>query len=87
MNSGDNNSAIGILTLGVSGDRVIVNQSQVNQTTLIGIHRSHGNTSLLASPACSCLGKTLNLRLPAGFIALDIDDDGVIELKRAAHQR
>ncbi len=87
MNSGNNNSAIGILTLGMSSDSIIVNQSQVNQTTLIGIHRGHGNTSLLASPACSCLSKTLDLRLPTSFITLDIYDDGVIEPKRAAHQR
>lgn len=86
MNCGNDNPTIRILTLGVSGNGVIVNKSKVNKPTLIGVHGSHGNSTLLASLRSGGPGKTLNLRLPARLIALDINDDGIVELKPAAHQ-
>ena len=86
MNCGNDNPTIRILTLGVSGNGVIVNKSKVNKPTLIGVHGSHGNSTLLASLRSGGLGKTLNLRLPAGLIALNINNDGIVELKSAAHQ-
>lgn len=86
MNCGNDNPTIRILTLGVSGNGVIVDKSKVNKPTLIGIHGSHSNSTLLASLRSGGLGKTLNLRLPAGLIALNINNDGIVELKSAAHQ-
>lgn len=86
MNCGNDNPTIRILTLGVGGDSVIVDKSKVNKPTLIGIHGSHSNSTLLASLRSGGLGKTLNLRLPAGLIALNINNDGIVELKSAAHQ-
>ena len=87
MNCSNDNPTIRILTLRVSGNGVIVDKGKVNQTTLIGIHGSHSDSTLLTSLRSGGPGKTLNLRLPAGLIALDINNDGIVELKPAAHQR
>ena len=86
VNCGNNNPTIRILTLGMGGNGVIVDKGKVNKPTLIGIHGSHSNSALLASLRSSSPSKTLNLRLPAGLIALDINNDGIVELKPAAHQ-
>ena len=86
MNCSNDNPTIRILTLGVSGNGVIVDKGKVNQPTLIGVHGSHSDSTLLTSLRSGGPGKTLNLRLPARLIALDINNDGIVELKPAAHQ-
>lgn len=86
VNCSDYNPAIRILTLGVSGNGVIVDKGKVNQPTLIGVHGSHSDSTLLTSLRSGGPGKTLNLRLPARLIALDINNDGIVELKPATHQ-
>lgn len=86
VNCGNNNPTIRVLTLRVGGNGVIVDKGKVNKPALISVHGSHGNSSLLASLRSSSPSKTLNLRLPAGLIALDINNDGIVKLKPAAHQ-
>lgn len=86
MNRSNDNPTIRILTLRVSSNGVIVDKSKVNKAPLIGVHGSHSNSTLLASLRSGSPGKTLNLRLPAGLIALNINNDGIVELKSAAHQ-
>ena len=86
VNCSNDNPTIRILALGVSSNGVIVDKSKVNKPTLIGVHGSHSNSTLLASLRSGSPGKTLNLRLPARLIALDINNDGIVELKPAAHQ-
>lgn len=86
VNCGNNNPTIRVLTLRVSGDGVIIDKGKVNKPTLIGVHGSHSNSTLLACLRSGSPSKTLNLRLPARLIALNINNDGIVELKPAAHQ-
>ena len=87
-NSRDDNVPLGLLALRVSDDLRIIPQCDVNQATLVGIHRSEGY--LPASLLGSCSGGACNvheLALAAALVALDVNNNGIVELNLAAQKR
>lgn len=71
---------VGIDALGMSFDSAIVTERHMNDTPLIGSHRSEGNRSVLTvGTRSSAQGKALNLLTLTVLIAFDIDADRVPE--------
>ena len=84
----DNHVTIGVLTLRVSHNALIISKSQMNETTLIGIHGSKGDLTVTTLGARSRRERKLLNLLPATvLVSLDIYDDGIVELEPAAQQR
>lgn len=80
--------AIGIRTLGMRVDGIIATKGNVNESTLVGIHRRERNTLMGANGTLSSgLGHRCNLVLSTALIALDVDDNRIPKTKLAAHQQ
>ena len=80
--------AIGIRTLGMRVDGIIATKGNVNESTLVGIHRRERNTLMGADGTLSCrLGHGCNLVLSTALIALNVDDNRIPKTKLAAHQQ
>jgi len=78
--SGDNNATVRVLALGVRGHAIIIDQGEVDDPTLIGVHRSQDNTALSASSLSRGKSDVAKLLPTARFIALDVDDDRIEEV-------
>ena len=80
--------AIRVRALGVSIDCIITTKRNMNQSTLIGIHRRKRHTLMSTD---SALGSRLshggNLVLTAALVSLDIHYNRIPKAKLAAHQQ
>ena len=80
LHRGDDDVALGILTLGVRDDTLVVEEREMHQAALVGVHRRerHLAVTLLGARGRGA-GQILNLLLAAVLVALDVNDDRVIE--------
>ena len=80
--------AVGVRTLGMRIDRIVAAKGNMNQSTLIGIHRRKRNALMGAD---STLGSGLShcgdLILATALIALNVHYDRIPKTKFAAHQQ
>ena len=80
--------AIGIRALRMCVNGIVTTKGNMNQSTLIGIHRRQGNTLMSANSALgSGLCHRSNLVLSTALITLNVDDDRIPKAKLAAHQQ
>lgn len=88
LNRSNNNVTLGVDTLRVSSHIHGIPQSQVDETTLVSIHGSKTHRA----PALNCLlsigtSQPLNLIPAATLVALNINNDGIVEANALVKQR
>ena len=82
---GNNYPALRLVPLGMRSHLVVINESQVHYTAVIGIHGSHRNAPmLLLRPRGRRTSELSKLFTAAALIALDINDDRIVELESIA---
>ena len=59
----------------------------MDNAALIGVHRSQSNAALLRSTLSRSISNALKLLLTTRLVTLDVNNDGVVELDPAAHER
>lgn len=85
---GDDDTTLGILALGVRRHVNVIEKREMHDTTLIRIHGSKRNSTMLALRAGgSTMGKVDELVLATALVSLDVNDDGEMELELVAHKR
>ena len=88
LNRRNHDVPVRIIALRVCSDLRIISQSKVNQTTVIRIHGSKLDAGTMAlSTRSSVESHLLNLLLCTTTVALDVNNNGIVELETTAHER
>jgi len=88
LHRSDNDFAIWLFTLRKRNDTWVIYQGKMNKTTFVCIHGSQDHTTALAFGALrSSVRNGLKLGLATALVALDIDNNRIVELCTTAHQR
>lgn len=88
LKSSYHNATLGLRSLRMRIDTIIIAQSNVNKTTLIGAHRRKAHSTMLAGcTRGSRVSHRYHFVVAPGLVPLDINSNRIAESKLPAHQK